>query len=124
MASQFPQHGHHITPTKVLGWNLFWLLILMASTVLLARVFHFLPTFPANMAALGIAVTKAYLVINIFMGVKFSTKLTKMYAIGGFVWFMLIFGILVDYATRSWEPVPGWEKTPSSSIPRVPGIKE
>jgi hypothetical protein len=71
-----------------------------------------------------IAVVKAYLVISIFMGVKHTTNLAKLFAIGGFVWFLLLFAILIDYASRPWEPVKGWEPEPSTSLPRTPGRGE
>jgi len=114
-------HSHHIIPVKTLTINLFVLMVLMILTVAAARfeIFDSLSTFANNIIAMTIACVKAFLVISIFMAVKYSTKLTKLFAIGGFVWFLLIFGILIDYASRHWEPVKGWEAdTPSSSIPR------
>ena len=114
-------HAHHITPWPTLAKNLAWLMLLMVLTIAFARadIFEGLSTVANNFIAMTIAVIKACLVIAIFMGVKYSTKLTKLFAIGGFVWLILIFGILIDYASRHWEPVTGWEPdTPSSSLPR------
>ena len=39
-------------------------------------------------------------------------------------WLLLIGGILIDYFSRPWEPVTGWEETPSTSTPRTPGVDE
>lgn len=71
-----------------------------------------------NLIALGIAGVKALLVINIFMGVKFSSKLTRMFVIGGFAWVTLMWLLFADYATRQWEPVNGWEPTAPSGLSR------
>jgi len=58
--------------------------------------------------ALAIAVTKGSLVVLIFMGVRHNTPLTKLVAVSGFVWIMILFGIgMSDYATRSWIGVAG-----------------
>jgi len=118
------EHSHHIIPTKHLTANLLKLLVLMVLTVVAARVTPIENTLLANLVAMGIAIVKACFVISIFMGVKFSTNLTKMFAIGGFVWFLLMFGILVDYYSRPWEPVVGWEDEASTSLPRTPGRDE
>jgi caa(3)-type oxidase subunit IV len=107
-----------------LAINLAWLMALMVLTIVAARVTHFLPTMPANVVAMSIAIIKAFLVVAIFMGVKYTTNLAKLFAIGGFVWFLLLFGILIDYYSRPWEPVDGWEPLPSTSLPRTPGIDE
>ena len=116
--------GHHVTPTRTLSWNLIWLLALMFLTVFAARVWHILSPMPANFLMLAIACMKAYLVVSIFMGVKYTTKLAKLFAIGGFVWFLLLFGTLIDYWTRPWEPVKGWEEAPSTSLPRTKDVPE
>ena len=104
--------------------NLIKLLILMVLTVVAARVAPIPDTMLANFVAMGIAIAKAVLVISILMAVKFSTNLTKLFALGGFVWLVLIGGILIDYFSRPWEPVVGWEETPSTSTPRTPGLDE
>ena len=58
--------------------------------------------------ALGIAVLKASLVVIYFMGVRYNTPLTKVTAVAGFFWLIILFGItLSDYLTRSWLGVPG-----------------
>jgi cytochrome c oxidase subunit 4 len=58
--------------------------------------------------ALTIAVIKATSVVWFFMGVRNNTPLTKVTAISGFLWLMILFGIgMSDYLTRSWLGVAG-----------------
>lgn len=58
--------------------------------------------------ALLIAVTKASLVVLFFMGVRWNTPLTKVVAVSGFVWLMILFGLgMSDYLSRTWLGVPG-----------------
>ena len=53
--------------------------------------------------ALAIACTKMTLVILFFMHVKYSTKLTKLTVIAGFIIFLgLISMTLTDYMSRAW----------------------
>ena len=57
--------------------------------------------------ALTIAVIKASLVAWIFMGVRYSTRMTRLFVVAGLVWLtimMLITG--ADYRTRSWDYKP------------------
>ena len=54
-----------------------------------------------DIVMLTIAVTKAVLVILFFMHVKYSTRLTALTAIGGFVWLAILISLtLNDYITR------------------------
>ena len=54
-----------------------------------------------DIVMLTIAVTKAVLVILFFMHVKYSTRLTALTAIGGFVWLVIMIGFtLNDYMSR------------------------
>ena len=53
--------------------------------------------------ALLIAVTKASLVVWIFMGVRYTTSLTKLFVVAGLVWlFIMILITYSDYGTRHW----------------------
>jgi cytochrome c oxidase subunit 4 len=53
--------------------------------------------------ALGIAVTKATLVILFFMHVKYGRRLTQIFVASGFIWLgLLIIGVLHDYLSRGW----------------------
>lgn len=123
---------HHILPVSVYAKTILALLVLMLLTVGAAQISfpdinlagHVLPgTFINNIIALTIAVCKAVLVILFFMHVKYSTSLTRFWAIVGFVWMCLIFFILMDYATRPLDPTIGraWMSDPGSSVPKVRG---
>ena len=89
--------GHAISKKAYTG--IFLLLLMFTGiTVWVAGVdLGFLNT----AVALGIAVTKAVLVILYFMHVRYSSRLTWVFAGAGF-YFFLIFILLIfsDYATR------------------------
>lgn len=54
-----------------------------------------------NVVALGIAVTKATLVVLFFMHVRYSSKLTKLVIISGLFWLaILLIFTSSDYLTR------------------------
>jgi cytochrome c oxidase subunit IV len=56
-----------------------------------------------NVLMLGIAMTKALLVILFFMHVRWSSRLTWVIAASGFAWLLILFGITMsDYLTRGW----------------------
>jgi len=56
-----------------------------------------------NVLMLGIAMTKALLVILFFMHVRWSTRLTWLVVASGFFWLLILFGItMTDYLTRGW----------------------
>ena len=56
-----------------------------------------------NVVMLAIALVKASLVILIFMGVRWSSRLTWVVAASGFVWLLILFGITMsDYLSRGW----------------------
>jgi caa(3)-type oxidase subunit IV len=120
------QHGHHITPISVLTRTFVILVGLMILTIVAAKAPYWFASLEpfrglwvvTNAIALGIATIKAVFVVSEFMGVKYATNLIKVYAIGGFVWFLLLFIMFVDYASRPWEPVKGWENVPSTAFPR------
>jgi cytochrome c oxidase subunit IV len=100
-------HEHHITPVSVYLKTFGALVVLMVLTILASRYNLGVMN---NVVAMAIAVTKATLVVLFFMGVKYNTRLTWLWAGLGFVWFLLLFGILADYISRPWEPVQGWEE--------------
>jgi cytochrome c oxidase subunit 4 len=56
-----------------------------------------------NVFMLGIAMTKALLVILYFMHVRWSNRLTWLVVASGFFWLIILFGItMTDYLTRGW----------------------
>jgi cytochrome c oxidase subunit 4 len=58
-----------------------------------------------NVLMLGIACTKALLVILFFMHVRWATRLTWLVVASGFFWLLIMFGItMTDYLSRGWVP--------------------
>lgn len=102
---QNPGQTHHI-PASTYYQTFLGLLVLMIATVAVS----YLPHGPLSIPiALLIAVGKALLVILNFMGVKFGTRLTWLWATIGFVWLILMFGITLDYMARGWIDLPQWQ---------------
>ena len=97
--------AHVVTPVRTYVAVFATLLVFTLLTVLVAgKDLGFLNT----AAALGIACTKASLVVWFFMGVRFNTSLTKVVVASGFVWLLIMFGLgMGDYLTRTWIGVPG-----------------
>jgi cytochrome c oxidase subunit IV len=127
-----PHGEHHITqPSEY--WKTFGILtILMIATIAVALWVQFPDIGIArsgvwinNLAAIGIATAKALFVIMVFMGVKHSTPLTKVWVVAGFLTFMVMFFIGADYVTRKFEPAPSWDGTVPSALPReIDGLRD
>jgi cytochrome c oxidase subunit 4 len=98
-------HAHPVTPVRTYIAVFVGLLICTGLTVLVAsKDLGELNT----TVALTVALTKATLVIWYFMGVRNNTPLTKVAAISGFVWLLILFGMgMTDYISRPWLGVPG-----------------
>jgi cytochrome c oxidase subunit IV len=98
-----PKHGeheHHVTPPIVYIVIFATLLVLTALTVGASYVEMgvFNP-----IIAIAIGVIKATLVVLFFMGVKYSTRLTKLTVGAGlFTFLALISMTLADYISRAW----------------------
>jgi len=91
---------HHIVGPKVYGLILLTLLCLTALTTGIA--FVNLGIF-SPIAAIGIAVIKATLVILFFMHVKYSSRLVKLTVASGlFTFLVLVTMTLSDYISRAW----------------------
>jgi cytochrome c oxidase subunit IV len=92
---------HHIIPTKVY-YTIF--AILMLCTYLTVQIAFFDLGALNTIAALGIAVLKATLVVLFFMHVKYSTRLTWAVVLGSIFWFgILVVLTMSDYLTRGWR---------------------
>jgi cytochrome c oxidase subunit 4 len=94
------EHEHHITPPGVYIVIFLTLLVFTALTVgasyIEMGIFN-------PVVALAIGVIKATLVVLFFMGVKYSTKLTKLTVFAGLFTFMALVGMtLADYFSRAW----------------------
>lgn len=134
MSESHQGHAHHVISDKVLLKTFGILLLFMVLTIAFARLPLDGPKmFPGfadmlikyqsawivtNIIALGIAIVKTYFVIQNFMGVRFASKLVKVFAILGFVGFSMLYIMMFDYVGRAWEPVKGWEKVNSTALQR------
>ena len=98
--SQHAEHEHHIvSPTVYL--TIVLLLLMFTGLTVWASFIDLGPWNPV--IALGIACTKAVLVVLFFMHVKYSSKLTKLTVISGiFIFLGLISMTLADYMSRAW----------------------
>jgi cytochrome c oxidase subunit 4 len=99
--------AEHVTSRKTYFAVFGALLVLTALTVMVAKVDL---GWANNVVALGIAFTKAILVLLFFMHVRHSTRMTMLTAAAGFFWLALMLGVtMMDYWTRlsSLLPVPG-----------------
>jgi caa(3)-type oxidase subunit IV len=119
MANTPLSHSHHVVPARYYHINLLVLALLMGLTI--AAAYWSAPggVVVNNIIAVGIASIKAYLVILIFMGVKWASPLTKVWVLAGFFGFSLMFIVLCDYMTRQFEPANGWVKNGQSAYPPV-----
>jgi cytochrome c oxidase subunit 4 len=105
MSEHSSEHRHHVVPVPV---YLAVFAALCAGTVLtVAAAGHDFGAFNTPIA-LGIAATKATLVILYFMHVRYSPRLVTLMVSAGFAFLaLLILFIMSDYASRSWPIVPG-----------------
>ena len=103
------EHEHH-GPTVKMYFAIFGALcVLTVATVLAAKVDFAqvlgneqMGGFVNNLVALGIACTKATLVVLFFMHVKYESKLVGLAAVSSVVWLLFLILITVsDYLTRT-----------------------
>ncbi len=60
-----------------------------------------------DVVALGIACTKATIVILFFMHVKYASQLTWVLAGAGFLFLLILFAFaMADYVSRGWLGIP------------------
>ena len=91
----------HILPTRVY-YTIFGILIFC--TYLTVQIAFFDLGIFNTVAALGIAVFKAALVVLFFMHVKYSSRLTWAVVIGSVFWLGILLALtLGDYLTRGWK---------------------
>ncbi len=89
---------HHVMPVGILYKVAGALIGLTVLTVVCARIHLGALAVPI---AFGIALTKAYLVMSYFMGLKFDTKLNRIIFASGFAFLLLLYIISVtDIFTR------------------------
>lgn len=88
----------HVSPVRVYLGILLALLVLTVVTVEVAR--HDWGAFN-DVVALGVAITKASLVVLFFMHVKYAGKLVQVVVVAAFFWLLILFGLtILDYRTR------------------------
>ena len=95
----------HIAP-KSMYYGIFGtLMVLTVVTVFAAFNDLGILNFPV---AIGIAITKATLVILFFMHAKFSSRLTKLFVGMSFFFLLILFSLtLTDYLSRGLKMYPG-----------------
>ena len=95
----------HISPKSTYYTIFGALMVLTAVTVAVAFVNLGAFNFPV---ALGIAITKATLVILFFMHAKYSSRLTKLFVGMAFFFLIILFSLtLTDYMSRGLKTYPG-----------------
>ena len=98
----------HEHVTLVRTYVLIWatLIVLTVTTALVSEI----ELGPWNIVvALGIAFTKATLVILFFMHLKWGNPLTKLFFVAGLLWLVILFALtLSDYLSRGWLPLGKW----------------
>jgi cytochrome c oxidase subunit 4 len=95
----------HVSPKSTYYTIFGMLMVLTAVTVAVAFMDVGILNFPV---AIGIAITKATLVILFFMHVKYSSRLTKMFVGMAFFFLFILFGLtLTDYLSRGLNTYPG-----------------
>ena len=92
----------HVSPKRMYFTIFGALMFFTALTVGVAFVDLGVLNFPV---ALGIAITKATLVVLFFMHVIHSSRLTKLIVATAFFFLLVRFGLtLTDYLSRGWMP--------------------
>ena len=94
------EHENHIVSPRI--YVLIFLALLVGSALPIGASYVHLGIFNP-IIALGIACTKATLVVLFFMHVKYSSKLTKLTVFAGIFLFLTLIGMtLADYISRAW----------------------
>jgi cytochrome c oxidase subunit 4 len=94
----------------------FTLLVLTAVTSAIA--FFDLGGGVNNVAAITIAICKALLVILYFMHVRYSDKLTWVFAAAGFFWLLILIGGTMDDVLTRPQLSPSTASVPAQAYPR------
>jgi len=96
-----PEHGEHHIVTPLQYCFVFGALLLGTAITVIAAYINLGVMNPV--IALGIACTKAVIVILFFMHVKYQSRLVKMTVASGFFTFIVLITMtLSDYISRSW----------------------
>lgn len=91
--------GHRV-PLRVYFSIFAALMVLTAVTVWVAHIDLGLLS---DLVAMSIAVAKALLVVLYFMHLRYSERLTWIFAAAGALWLLILIGITIsDYLSRGW----------------------
>ncbi len=91
---------HSSPPVRVYIFVYIALLLLMAATVVVAEL-HL--GYLGILVAFTIAAIKAVLVLLYFMHLRYSSRLTWLFAGAGFAWLLILIGLMMtDYISRGW----------------------
>jgi cytochrome c oxidase subunit IV len=123
----------HVVPVRTYLGIFVALLVLTALTTGAAFVdfgdihtgMRFINVIPLNtVVALAIAVVKMLLVILFFMHVKYSSGLTKVVVMSGFLFLAILVSFtLADELTRNWTPEAGaWNAALPTILPLFRGL--
>ena len=123
----------HVVPVKTYVGIFVALLVLTALTTGAAFVdfgdvhtgIRLVDVIPLNtVVALAIAVVKMLLVILFFMHVKYSSGLTKVVVMAGFLFLAILVSFtLADELSRSWSPEAGaWNTALPTILPLLRGL--
>jgi len=90
----------HVIPKRIY-FLIFAVLLILTSITVKVSFYDYGPW--NTIIALGIAVTKATLVVLYFMHLRYSERLTKIVVLAGVFWFVILIALtLNDYLTRTW----------------------
>ena len=94
----------HVSSIKLYVGIFLTLMALTAITIVVAYV----NLGPWNkVVALGIASTKATLVVLYFMHVKYASRMTRLIVVSGFFFLMILLSLtMLDYGSRMWVNPP------------------
>jgi cytochrome c oxidase subunit 4 len=99
--------SEHIV-SRTVYFVIFGALMALTAVTVFAAQFDFGNEAVNTTIALAIAVTKAVLVVLYFMHVRYSSRLTGIVVVSGFLWLAIMILItLSDYLTRGWSALPG-----------------
>jgi cytochrome c oxidase subunit 4 len=93
----------HVLPLRLYFSIFAALLVMTAATVWVAEHDFGALNTPVAIAIAGV---KAALVILYFMHVRYSSRLTVVFALAGFLWLAILLGFtLADFVSRGWLPI-------------------
>jgi cytochrome c oxidase subunit 4 len=96
--------SEHIVAKKTYVFVWMFLLIMLGLTV---AVSYIRLGWLNAVAAVGIAVTKAVVIIMFFMHVRYNRHLVWIFVCAGFFWLSILFALSFgDYLTRAYMPPP------------------